>query len=122
MPTGGFGPRVQAITAPCTGASHLSQRTPQAGRTDLCGVAIGLGPVANRELATVQAVAEPVAEARASVPAPPAADLDEPGGRAGRPRARRWTAVTAWGTGFIVRRSRRATVAQELLGERFWGG
>ena len=27
MPAGGFGPRVQAITALCTGAYHLSKRT-----------------------------------------------------------------------------------------------
>ena len=34
VPTGGFGPRVQAITALCTGAYHLSKRTTQtrAGR------------------------------------------------------------------------------------------
>jgi len=32
-----------------------------------------------------------------------------------------WTAVTAGVTVFVVRRSRSGQVAQELLGERFWG-
>lgn len=121
IPTGGFGPRVQAITALCTGAYHLSKRTTQTMLADLFGVSIGLGTVANLEQATVQALAEPVAEARASVQAQPAAYLDETGWREGRQRAWLWTAVTAWVTVFVVRRSRSAKVAQELLGERFWG-
>jgi transposase len=47
--------------------------------------------------------------------------LDETGWREGRQRAWLWTAVTAWVTVFVVRRSRRSQVAHELLGERFWG-
>jgi transposase len=121
IPTGGFGPRVQAITALGTGAYHLSKRTTQTMLADLFGVSIGLGTVANLEQATVQALAEPVAEARASVQAQPAAYLDETGWREGRQRAWLWTAVTTWVTVFVVRRSRSAKVAQELLGERFWG-
>jgi transposase len=121
IPTGGFGPRVQAITALCTGAYHLSKRTTQTMLADLFGVSIGLGTVANLEQATVQALAEPVAEARAFVQAQPAAHLDETGWREGRQRAWLWTMVTTWVTVFVVRRSRSAKVAQELLGERFWG-
>jgi transposase len=121
IPTGGFGPRVQAITALCTGAYHLSKRTTQTMLADLFGVSIGLGTVANLEQATVQALAEPVAEARAFVQAQPAAYLDETGWREGRQRAWLWTMVTTWVTVFVVRRSRSSTVAQERLGERFWG-
>jgi transposase len=36
-------------------------------------------------------------------------------------RAWLWTAATTWVTGFVVRLSRGGKVAQELLGERFWG-
>jgi hypothetical protein len=43
---------VQAITALCTGAYHLSQRTAQAVLADLFGVAPGLGMIANLEQAT----------------------------------------------------------------------
>jgi transposase len=63
-----------------------------------------------------------VAEARADVQAQLAAHLDEPGGREGRPRAWRWTAVTTWVTVFVVRRSRGGTVARDLVGEHCWGG
>jgi transposase len=121
VPTGGFGPRVQAITALCTGAYHLSKRTTQRALEDMFGVQMGLGTIATLEHATVQAVAEPVAEARAYVQQQPAAYLDETGWQEGQQRAWLWTAVTAWVTVFVVRASRGGKVAQELLGERFWG-
>jgi transposase len=112
---------VQAITALCTGAYHLSKRTTQRVLEDLFGVSIGLGTVANLEQATVRAVAEPVATARAYVQAQPTAYLDETGWREGRQRAWLWVATTTWVTVFVVRLSRSAKVAQELLGEQFWG-
>jgi transposase len=99
----------------------LSKRTTQELLEDLYGVALGLGTVANLEQGTVQAVAAPVAEARASVQTQPTAHLDETGWREGQPRAWLWTMVTTWVTVFVVRRSRSGKVAQELLGERFWG-
>jgi len=121
VPMGEFGPRVQAITALCTGAYHLSKRTTQRALEDLFGVQMGLGTIATLEHATVQAVAEPVAEARAYVQQPPVAYLDETGWREGQQRAWLWTAVTAGVTVFVVRLSRSAKVAQELVGERVWG-
>lgn len=67
VPPGGLGPRLQATTALCTGASHLSKRTTQDLLEALFGVSLGLGTIANLEQATTQAVAEPIAEARAYV-------------------------------------------------------
>ena len=81
VPMGGFGPRVQAIAALCTGAYHLSKRTTQRVLEDLFGVEMGLGTIANLEQATVQAVATPVAEARVYVQEQPVAYLDETGWR-----------------------------------------
>jgi transposase len=121
VPIGGFGPRLQAITALCAGAYHLSKRTTQAVLEDLFGVSLGLGTIANLEQATIRAVAEPVAEARAYVQAQPTAYADETGWREGQHRAWLWTVVTAWVTVFAIRLSRSGQVAQELLGERFWG-
>jgi transposase len=120
-PTSGFGPRVQAITALCTGAYHLSKRTTQQVMADLFGLPLSVGTIVNLEQATVQAVAEPVAAARAYVHQQPTAYLDETGWREGQQRAWLWTAVTSWVTVFVVRLSRGSKVAQELLGERFWG-
>jgi transposase len=121
VPTGGFGPRLQATTALCTGAYHLSKRTTQALLGAFFGVEMGLGTISNLEQATTQAVAEPVAEARAYVRRQPVAYADETGWREGQQRAWLWTAVTEGVPGFVVRRSRGAKVARELLGERFWG-
>ena len=71
---------------------------------------------AGQARATVRAVAEPVAGARADVQAQPAAYLDETGWREGRQRSWLWVATTSWVTVAVVRRSRRAKVAQEVLG------
>jgi transposase len=87
IPTGGCGPRVQAIVALCTGAYHLSKRPTQSVLEDLFGLPMSLGTVANLEQATVQAVAAPVAEARACVQAQTTAYLDETGWREGQQRA-----------------------------------
>jgi transposase len=119
--TGGFGPRVQAITALCTGAYHRSKRTTQPVMADRLGLPLRVGTMANLEHATVQALAEPVTDARSDVQQPPAASLDDTGGREGQQRAWLWTAVTAWVTVFVVRRRRSGEGAQELLGERFGG-
>jgi transposase len=121
VPPGEFGPRVQAIAALCTGAYHLSKRSTQSVMADLFGLPMSLGTIANLEQATAQAVAEPVAAARAYVQQQSAAYLDETGWREGQQRAWLWTAVTAWVTVFVVRLSRSGKVAQELLGECFWG-
>ena len=57
VPTGGFGPHVQAIVALCTGAYHLSKRTTQEVMADLFGIPMALGTIANLEHATVEALA-----------------------------------------------------------------
>jgi transposase len=115
------GPRLQATTALCTGAYHLSKRTTQARLDDLFGVEVRLGTSAHLERATTQAVAKPVAEARTHGQSQPAAYADETGSREGSQRAWRWTAVTEWVMVFVVRRSCSGKGAQALLGEGFWG-
>ena len=59
VPTGGFGPRVQAMAAWGTGASHLSKRTTQCVMDELFGVAIRLGALVSLEQATARAVPLP---------------------------------------------------------------
>lgn len=112
---------MQASAALCTGAYPLSKRTTQRVLDDLFGVQLELGTIAHLEQATVQAVATPVAAAQEDVREQPVAYLDETGWCEGRARAWLWTAVTAWVTVLVVRRSRGAKVARELLGARFWG-
>jgi transposase len=86
-PTRADGPRVQAITARCTGASRLSQRTTQQLLPALCGVTRRLGTVRQGEAAPVDAVAAPVDAARSDVPEPARVSLDDTGGRQGDQRA-----------------------------------
>src|SRR5215471_11550568 len=87
VPTGGFGPRVQAIVALCTGAYHLSKRTTQTVMEDLFGLPLSLGTMTNLEHATAQALAAPVAAAQAYVQTQSVAHMDETGWREGRTRA-----------------------------------
>ena len=79
VPAGGVGPQVQAVTALCTGAYHLSKGAPQSVLEDLFGGSMGWGTIANQEQATAQVLAAPVAEARTYMQAQPSAYLDETG-------------------------------------------
>jgi transposase len=121
VPTGAYGPRVQAITALCTGAYRLSKRTTQQLLEDLFGVTMSLGTVSTLEAATVEAVAAPVEEARAFVKQQASVSVDETGWRQGNQRAWLWVAVTTWVTVFVVRLSRGGEVARDLLGVAFDG-
>jgi transposase len=121
VPTRAYGPRVQAITALCTGAYRLSKRTTQQLLDDLFGVAMSLGTISTLEAATVEAVAAPVEEARAYVQEQACVSMDETGWRQGNQRAWLWVAVTTWVTVFVVRLSRGGKVARDLLGAAFDG-
>lgn len=116
-----YGPRVQAITALCTGAYRLSKRTTQHLLHDFFGVPMSLGTISTLEAATVDAVAAPVEEARASVQQQARVSMDETGWRQGPQRAWLWVAVTTWVTVFLVRLSRGGQVARDLLGKKFQG-
>ena len=118
---GAYGPRVQAITALGTGASHLSKRTTPQLLADLFGVTMSVGTLSTLEAATAQAVATPVAEARASVQEQARGSLDETGWRQGTQRAWLWVVVTTWVTVFVVRLARGGKVARDLLGTKFQG-
>ena len=120
--TRAYGPRVQAITALCTGAYRLSKRTTQQLLEDLFGVTMSLGTLSTLEAATAQAVAAPVAEARAFVKRQARVSVDETGWRQGNQRAWLWVAVTSWVTVFLVRLSRGSEVARDLLGSSMRGG
>src|SRR6266853_1477411 len=121
VPSGTYGPRVQATVALCTGAYRLSKRTTQQAMAEVFGVPMSVGTISPVEQATTEAVAAPVEEARTYVQAQEVAHLDETSWRQGDKRAWLWVAVTSWVTVFVVRMSRGGQVARELLGERFGG-
>jgi transposase len=121
VPPGMYGPRAQAVAALCTGAYRLSKRTTQRVLDDLFALPMSLGTLSHLEVATTQAVAAPVEEARTYVQKQGSAHLDETGWREGKKRAWLWVAATTWVTVFVVRLSRGGQVARDLLGEAFEG-
>jgi transposase len=121
VPSGTYGPRIQATVALCTGAYRLSKRTTQQMMDEVCGVPMSVGTISQLERAATAAVAAPVEEARTYVHAQAVAHLDETRWRQGAQQAWLWVAVTTWVTVFVVRLSRGGHVARELLGNRFAG-
>ena len=121
VPSGTYGPRVQATVALCTGSYRLSKRTTQQMMDEVCGVPMSVGTISQLEQATTEVLAAPVEEARTYVHAQAVAHLDETSWRQGGQRAWLWAAVTSWVTVFVVRMSRGGDVARELLGETFAG-
>jgi transposase len=121
VPSGTYGPRVQATVALYTGSYRLSKRTTQQAMAEVFGIPMSVGTISQLEQATTEAVAAPVEEARTYVREQAVAHLDETSWRQGDKRAWLWVAVTSWVTVFVVRMSRGGQVARELLGERFSG-
>jgi transposase len=121
VPSGTYGPRVQATVSLYTGSYRLSKRTTQHVMDEVFGVPMSVGTIGQLEQATTAAVAAPVEEARRYVHEQEVAHLDETSWRQGGKRAWLWVAVTSLVTVFVVRLSRGGPVARELLGETFAG-
>jgi transposase len=121
VPTGQFGPRLQAVVALCTGAYRLSKRTTGEMFKDVFGLPISLGSVANLEQVTSEAITAPVVELAKAILEEPVVHADETGWFEKSKRAWLWGAVGSMAALFLVRLSRGADVAQELLGAAFAG-
>ena len=121
VPSGPYGPRVQATVSRYTGAYRLSKRTTQHVMDEGFGVPMRVGTISQWERATTAAVAAPVEEAHRDVHEQEVAHRDETSGRQGGKRAWLWVAVTSWVTVCVVRMARGGHVARELLGETFSG-
>jgi transposase len=87
VPSGTYGPRVQATVALYTGAYRLSTRTTQHVMAEVGGVPMSVGTIGPLEQATTAAVAAPVEEARTYGQAQEVAHRDETSGRQGDKRA-----------------------------------
>jgi transposase len=121
VPSGTYGPRVQATVALCTGAYRSSKRTTQQAMDDLFGVPLSVGTISQLEQTTTKVLAAPVQEARDYVATQTVAHMDETSWRQGGTRAWLWVVVTHLVTVFLIRMSRGGQVARELLGEHFSG-
>jgi transposase len=118
IPTGSFGPYLQAVLATLAGAYRLSKRQTQQLVGDLFGLSISTGMISKLERQSAAALAEPYSELAQSVPEAEVVNIDETGWREDRRKAWLWVTVTAWTTVFTIARNRSAKVAQSLLGDK----
>lgn len=121
VPWGNFGPRLQAFIGMCAGAYRLSQRMIEQLVADIYGVELALGTVSKLEQQTSAAVAAPVAEAAKHVQAQAVVHADETSWWEAKQKAWLWVVLAANVAVFLIRRSRGADVAKELLGALFRG-
>lgn len=121
VPASVFGPRLQAMVAVCHGAYRMSKRMVEEVVEDFFGVEISLGSVCELAQRTSAALAEPVAAVAAQLQAEQVVHADETGWRESGKKAWLWVGTTTSLALFLIRRSRGAKVAKELLGE-FFGG
>jgi len=77
VPSGTYGPRIQATVALCTGAYRLSKRTTRQVRDEGFSVPMRVGTISPWEQATTEALAAPIEEARTYVHEQEVAHLDE---------------------------------------------
>ncbi len=116
-----FGPRFQALVAVLSGVYRMSKRNIRQLMADYLGVAISVGSISQLELRTSRALQAPVEEAKRLIQDAPVVHADETGWREANKKAWLWAAVTTVAVVFLVRLSRGAKVAKELLGEGFAG-
>jgi len=121
VPRGAFGPRLQAMVAVCSGAYRLSKRHIAELVSDFFGVDMSLGSVSNLEAATSEALVEPYQQLLEHVQKAQIVHADETTWAEASKLAWLWTAVTRTAAVFMIRTSRSAAVAQELIGKHFAG-
>lgn len=116
VPTGAFGPKLQALVGLLTGAYRLSKRSCREFLDDVCGVTMSLGSVTACEQAVSQALAAPYQEALEFAQKQTVKGADETGWPEKGAKAYLWVLVTAMVTVFAIRARRTREVAEELLG------
>src|SRR3954466_2063050 len=118
VPTGGFGPYLQAVLSTLAGGYRLSKRQVQQMAGDLFGLSIATGMVSKLERQTATVLEAPYNEVALGVHDAPAASIDDTSWREDRRKAQLWVVVTALTTVFTIAAKRSAAVAQALLGSK----
>ena len=121
MPTGSWGPRVQATVGYVTGRLGVSQRDTEEMLETVFHIPLGLGSIPALEQAVSAAVAPPVAEARTYVQTQPVNNVDETSWSERTQRGWLWVTTTPLVTVFLLLATRGADGAKKLLGETFQG-
>jgi len=116
MPTGRFGPRVQATVGYLTGRIGASQREVEEVMQTVFHTDISLGSIPAQEDRVSAALAEPVQAVQTYVQQQPVQNVDETGWREKTKRAWLWINTTPLVTLFLVLATRGAQGAQHVLG------
>lgn len=118
VPTGAFGPRLQAVLAILAGGYRLGKRPIRQLAHDLFGLSISTGMVTKLERSTAEALQQPMAELEGYVRTRHA-NVDETSWREAMNKAWLWVVVTPLVTGFHIAATRCGKVAGELLGPAY---
>jgi transposase len=118
VPTGGFGPYLQAVLATLAGGYRLSKRQVQQIAADLFGRSIATGMVSKLERQSAAVLEGPYNELALDVYDAPAVCIDDTSWRQDRRKAQLWVAVTALTTVFTIAARRTAAVARAILGSK----
>ena len=121
IPSGQFGPRLQAIVSVSSGAYRLSKRSIEEMVHDFFGIEVSLGTIANLEQVTSEALAKPVEEVAQAIQQEPIVHADETGWYERSKRAWLWMACTTHVALFLISPSRATPIAKKLLGATFAG-
>jgi len=121
MPSGSFGPRVQAVVGYLSGRMSLSQRDIAEGMAALYHVELAVGTIPAVQAAVSEALANPVTAAQQYVQQQSAVNVDETGWRQENKRAWLWLAATPLVAIFLVMKTRGAQGVHSLLGNTFNG-
>lgn len=120
MPSGSFGPRVQATVGYLTGRMGISQRDVEEAMDALFHTDLALGSVSAMEQNASAALSQPVEEAHTYVRQQPVVNADETSWRQGKQRLWLWIGTTPLVTVFLLA-TRGAEGARQLLGRAFRG-
>ena len=118
VPTGCFGPYLQAVLAMLAGAYRLSKRQIQQLVSDLFTLSISTGMVSKLERQSAIALEAPYNELATSVHESEAVNIDETSWRENRRKAWLWATVTGFCTVFTIAKSRSGEIAAALLGSK----
>jgi IS1 family transposase len=116
MPSGSFGPRVQATVGYLTGRIGVSQRDVEEVMQTVFHTDISLGSIPAQEDQVSGALAEPVQAVQTYVQQQPVQNVDETSWREKTKRAWLWINTTPLVTLFLVLATRGAKGAQQILG------
>jgi transposase len=118
IPTGCFGPHLQAVLAMLAGAYRLSKRQIQQLVSDLFTLSISTGMVSKLERQSAIALEAPYNELAMSVHESEVINIDETSWRENRLKAWLWATVTGLCAVFTIAKSRSGEIAAALLGSK----